>query len=153
DPLDRNLALIFEAAQIARRRDAMGSVIDRINVQISSKTTQSEVERRQRQMQLSERFMATVLIQAPDAIFALGLDGEVRSANDAPLRMFDARGDDLIGQSVLDLFAPSARTEIGVLWDQARAGNTVDRYESLSRDGAREVAISLANVHDAENHI
>jgi hypothetical protein len=61
-------AVILEAARAARHHQAVTSAIDRINLRISSRAALGEATRRERQIILSERFMATVLMQAPDPI-------------------------------------------------------------------------------------
>jgi PAS domain S-box-containing protein len=143
--------VIVEAARAARRHDAVASVMNRINQQISSKDALGEVARREHQISISERFMATVLMQAPDPIFALNLDGEIISANDAATRLFVGHQDGTVGKPALFLFPDAVRTEIEALLARARSGETVERYDTLVTVGGsvtRNATISLASIRD-----
>jgi PAS domain S-box-containing protein len=95
------------------------------------------------------------LAQAPDPIFALNLQGEVISSNDAALRLFaEHRG--LKGQSALLLFSQSARPEIENLFVRARAGDIVQKHETVITTGEqtlRRAAISLAAIRGEQNQI
>lgn len=156
DPEETTSSVILAAARAARRREEIGSALDRINMQISARPALGETERRDRQMRLSERYMATVLMQAPDAILAVDLDGVVISSNDAAVRLLASHQGGILGRSVTLFFAVSGRKEVETLLDRARAGEIVARHESLvtSADGSlRDAVIGLAPVRDSEGRI
>ena len=145
-------AVILEAARAARRHEAVATVFDRINRQISSKGALGEATRRERQISLSERFMATVLVQAPDPIFAVNPDGEIISANDAAGRLFLGYQNRTVGQPVLSLFPDAVRAEINALLARSRSGESFERYETLiavGENATRNAAISLAPIRES----
>jgi PAS domain S-box-containing protein len=149
-------AVILEAARVARRREGVISVMDRINTQISTNTALGEAQRRERQMLLSERFMATVLMQAPDPIFAVDPQGEIISSNDAASRLFVDHANGGVGQPVALLFPDAVREEVDGLLIRARSGEIIQRYETLIAVGenvARNAAISLAPMRDSEGRV
>jgi PAS domain S-box-containing protein len=144
-------AVILEAARAARRYEAVATVFDRINRQISSKRALEEATRRERQLSLSERFMATVLVQAPDPIFAVNSDGEIISANNAAGHLFLGYQNGTVGQPVLSIFPDAVRAEIKALLARARSGETFERFETLiavGENATRNAAISLASIRD-----
>jgi PAS domain-containing protein len=94
-------SVILEAAQTARSRHGLLSVFDRINAQLASGRPTAEVRRRQRQIMLSEKYLATILQQAPDAIFALDLNCMVIATNEAANRLFSLSADDAVGRPAL----------------------------------------------------
>jgi PAS domain S-box-containing protein len=149
-------AVILEAARVARRREEVISVFDRINTQIATTAALGEAQRRERQMLLSERFMATVLMQAPDPFFAIGLQGEIISSNDAASRLFVGHANGGVGQPVALLFPDAVRAELDRLLARARSGEIIQRYETLIAVGesvTRNAAISLAPVRDSEGPV
>jgi PAS domain-containing protein len=105
DPEETTSAVILAAARAARRREQLVSVRDRINMLIAARPALGETARRERQMRLSERYMATVLMHAPDPILALDLDGEVISSNEAAVRLLAPRQGDIVGRRATRLFA------------------------------------------------
>jgi PAS domain S-box-containing protein len=154
DSGDMVAAVILEAARAARRREAVTSVWSRINAQISTRAALEEAHRRERQILLSERFMATVLKQAPDPIFALDTDGEIISSNDAASRLFVNHRNGQVGEPVWLLFPQSIRPQIEGLLARARAGEVIERYEiliSTTETNLRNAAISLASIRDSDD--
>ena len=97
-PPEATKSVILEAAQTARSRHGLLSVFDRINAQLASGRPTAEVRRRQRQIMLSEKYLATILKQAPDAIFALNLNCMVIATNEAANRLFGLSTDDAVGR-------------------------------------------------------
>jgi PAS domain S-box-containing protein len=155
-PTDATKSVILEAAQTARGRLGLLSVFDRINAQLASGRATAEVRRRQRQIMLSEKYLATILKQAPDAIFALDLDCMVIATNEAANRLFGLSADDAVGRPALELFAPEVHEEISALLERGRAGETIIGYESmiLPAGGAPVHAeLRLASIRDDESQI
>lgn len=130
-PADATKMVILEAAHAARGRLGLLSVFDRINAQLASGRVSAEVQRRQRQIMLSEKYLATILKQAPDAIFALDLESMVIATNAAANRLFGVGADEVIGRSALELFVPEVQGEIAAILERGRAGETIVGHESV----------------------
>ena len=130
-PAEGTRSVILEAARAAHGRDALLSVFDRINAQLASSSAGAEAQRRQRQISLSEKYLATVLRQAPDAIFALDLNGMIIATNDAAARLFGLSADDAIGRPAVHLFAPQVQEEVDALLERGRAGEVIIGRETL----------------------
>ena len=152
DPILKTSAVIFEAARAARHLVEVAQVRDRINAQIALQFPNGEGERRQRHILLSEQYMATVLRQAPDPIFALDLDLAILSVNDAAAETFGFHSDDAQGRSAVELFHPSVRADLLAKLPSARAGAGFVRWQTLMTSPAgatRDSSVSLAPVRDA----
>jgi PAS domain S-box-containing protein len=156
DPIPKTAALIFEAARASRHLKTATQVRDRINAQIALRLPNGEMERRQRHILLSERYMATVLQQAPDPIFALDLDGNILSLNDAASHVFELRQNTAEGRPAIDLFHPQARADAAEKLAEARTGGVITRWLTFmsNRYGAmRDASVSLAPVRDSDDNI
>ena len=147
DPAETVGAVVVEAARTARGREAQDSLDKAWNVAVF------EAQRRERQILLSERFMATVLMQAPDPIFALNARGDIISSNDAAFRLFLNNSAAAVGQPVLGLFPSHAHNEIDALMERSRRGDIVERYVTqivTNGDKTRSAAISMSPVRAGE---
>lgn len=154
-PTDATRSVILEAAHAARGRHGLLTVFDRINAQLASRAN-AEVRRRQRQIMLSEKYLATILKQVPDAIFALDLDFMVIATNEAANRLFGLSADDAVRRVARELFAPEVHGEISALLERGRAGETIIGYESMIQPvGAAPVhaELRLACIRDDDGHI
>lgn len=80
---------------------------------------------------LSEKYLATILNQAPDAIFAFDLNCMVIATNEAANRLFSLSADDAVGRPALQLFAPEVHEEISALLERGRAGETIIGHETV----------------------
>jgi PAS domain S-box-containing protein len=155
-PTDATRSVILEAAHTARGRLGLLSVFDRINAQLASGRASVEVRRRQRQIMLSEKYLATILKQAPDAIFALDLDCMVIATNEAANRLFGLSADDALGRPALELFAPDVHGEISALLERGRTGETIIGYETMILPAGAEPAhaeLRLASIRDDDSQI
>jgi PAS domain S-box-containing protein len=115
-----------------------------------------EALRRERQIQLSERFMATVLTQAPDPIFALNGHGEIVSSNDAAFRLFLNNPRALVGQHASGLFAQSAQADVRAVFERAAKGEVIERYVTriaVNADNLRDAAIGVSAVRESGSAI
>lgn len=155
-PTDATKSVILQAAHTARGRVGLLSVYDRINAQLVSGRASAEVRRRQRQIMLSEKYLATILKQAPDAIFALDLDCMVIATNEAANRLFGLSADDALGRPALELFAPDVHGEISALLKRGRTGETIIGYETMILPAGAEPAhaeLRLASIRDDDSQI
>ncbi|MBV9530385.1 MAG: PAS domain S-box protein [Bradyrhizobium sp.] len=155
-PPEATRSVVLEAARTARGRHGLLSVFDRINAQLTVGRASAEVQRRQRQIMLSEKYLATILKQAPDAIFALDLNCVVIATNEAANRLFGLSADDAIGRPALHLFAPDVHEEIGALLERGRTGETIIGYETIIMPAGAAPAhaeLRLASIRDDDSQI
>ena len=155
-PPEATRAVVLEAARTARGRHGLLSVFDRINAQLTVGRASAEVQRRQRQIMLSEKYLATILKQAPDAIFALDLNCVVIATNEAANRLFGLSADDAIGRPALHLFAPDVHEEISALLERGRTGETIIGYETIIMPAGAAPAhaeLRLASIRDDDSQI
>lgn len=137
---------ILDAARSRHRQRALASALEHINRRISTGAMEEPPERRIAQ---SERFLATLLTHAPDAILAVDGAGAVIAWNDAAVRLFGLDLDAAIGRSVLPLFPPEIAPAVAQVLARARLGDPVSRYETAILAAGRvriEAEISLAAV-------
>jgi PAS domain S-box-containing protein len=155
-PPEATKSVILEAAQTARSRHGLLSAFDRINVQLASGRPTAEVRRRERQIMLSEKYLATILQQAPDAIFALDLNCMVIATNEAANRLFSLSAADAVGRPALHLFAPDVHEEISALLERGRAGETIIGHETIILAAGAAPAhaeLRLASIRDDDGQI
>lgn len=155
-PPEATRSVVLEAARTARGNHGLLTVFDRINAQLAAGRATAEVQRRQRQIMLSEEYLATILNQAPDAIFALDLNCMVIATNEASNHLFGLSADDAIGLPALQLFASEVHEEISAILERGRAGETIIGHETviLPADAAPAHAeIRLASIRDDNSQI
>ena len=146
--------IVLAAARTARRRDLARPREPELDSAWNAAL--GEALRRERQIQLSERFMATVLTQAPDPIFALNAQGEIVSSNDAAFRLFLNNPRALVGQHASGLFAPDVQAEARELFERARKGEVIERYVTriaVNAENLRDAAISVSAVRESTSEI
>ena len=151
-PPERLMGAVREAAQTARVRADAAAVLDRVNFQLVSGSRTAEAHARRSQLALSERYLATLLSQSPDAFIAVDARGALIAWNEAAKRLFLIPSDDALGTPAIQLFPERCRAEILQLIEAARQNVTTIQHEvPLRVDGADILVhgeISLAAVHD-----
>jgi PAS domain S-box-containing protein len=156
-PRERLTAAVREAAQTARVRADAAAVLDRVNFQLASGTRTTEAHVRRSQLALSERYLATLLSQSPDAFIAVDARGALIAWNEAAKRLFPIPSDDALGTPAIQLFPELCRAEILQLIEAARRNvTTIQREVPLRVEGADILVhgeISLAAVHDETGHV
>lgn len=145
--------ILSEAARASRHRATAETVLGRINQQIAARATQP-AEVRRSQLVLSERYLATILTQSPDAFLAVGPDGTVIACNDAAIVRF---GPNVEGGNIgeAEFLAPDEQERIRQFVRRAAAGETLFEEVRLlgQRDDSAFAELSLAPVHDEDDVI
>jgi PAS domain S-box-containing protein len=126
-----------------RRRRRLRTTLDRANLQL--KTEHLADSQQVRRMAISERFLAGILSQTPDAIFSVDLDNVITSWNGAAQELFGLR--DVEGLSLeragLGDLAASFRRGISECRDQRRIVR--QEVQSAAADwGERHLDLSFA---------
>ena len=139
--------LIREALSAGRDRAEFGTVISRINAQLSRASVKRDLTGNQRR--LSERYFSTLLSTVPDAFFALDLDGRLIAFNEPAAALFSIG--DRIGEAALsDFIAESALPDLDGLFGRAAAGEIIRLAELPLRSSppgrTRWIELSLARV-------
>lgn len=102
----------------------------------------------------SERYLASLLAHAPEAIFSTDLEGIVLSWNEAATRLFGFSADVAIGQPLAALFPGDQLTVIEALWRRALEGEPhVEQEISLldERGVVLEIELVLTLMRDARS--
>lgn len=140
-------ASLDDAAHVARQRQATAIVLGRINDQLAKKTAPAEARRSQ--LALSERYLATILTQSPDALVAVTRSGTVIAHNDAAANFFAVPLEP--GQTrLVDLFPPGERSKLHDLLTAAAQGNACSNldFPVEFEGGLGHAELSLAPVRD-----
>jgi PAS domain S-box-containing protein len=103
------------------------------------------------QGRISERYFSTLLSTAPDAFFALDLDGRILALNEAAATLFDIG--DILGDALLGkLLDATAGDELIRMFERVRAGEIVRQVElplvNAEEQPERWLELSLAPVMD-----
>jgi PAS domain S-box-containing protein len=156
-PRERLAGALREAAQTARVRANAAAVLDRVNLQLAPGSRTAEAQVRRSQLALSERYLATLLSQSPDAFIAVDAHGALIAWNEAAKRLFRIVSDDALGTPAIELFPECSRVEIMQLIDAARRDVTTSQHQVPLRVDGKDVLvhgeISLAAVHDESGRV
>jgi PAS domain S-box-containing protein len=147
--------LIADAASAASRRRSMSSMLERINRQLMPASDLRD-EAKQRRLAQSDRFLASLLAHAPDAILATDLNARIVAWNDAASTLFHRDADEAMGRPLTSLFAESFRENLAALLERTKAGEVVrtDEIQALLPDlTTRTAEVILAPVYGESGRV
>ena len=107
-------------------------------------------------LQQERTLMAAIVESSEDAIIGKTLAGIVTSWNPGAAKMFGYAANEIIGKSVLTLFAAERSAEEGGFLAAIRRGESVRHFETvrIRKDGSRvDVSVSLSPIRDGDGHI
>ena len=158
-PLEQLSEVLGRAAEIALKR----ATLDRVKAGINSNleagarlTRRTEAEdRRQRQLILSEGYLATLLAQAPDVFIALTIEGDISAWNDAAGRFFGASAAQVMGRAARDVLESNVFAEIEPLIVSGEDGVRIERHEMSidTHKGVRWVEVNSAPVNNPDKSV
>ena len=99
---------------------------------------------------------AAIVESSDDAIIAKNLDGVISAWNAAAERMFGYTEHEVIGQSIATIIPPDLRDEERALVRRLRAGERIERYETirLTKSGERiDVSLTISPLRDPAGRI
>ena len=99
---------------------------------------------------------AAIVESSDDAIIAKNLDGVISAWNAAAERMFGYTEHEVIGQSIATIIPPDLRDEERGLVSRLRAGERIERYETirLTKSGERiDVSLTISPLRDPAGRI
>ncbi|WP_274424740.1 hybrid sensor histidine kinase/response regulator [Chelativorans sp. YIM 93263] len=154
---ERMASVVHEAVNTSRERADTASLFGRINLQLTSSAQRTESDVRRSQLALSERYLATLLSQSPDAFLAVDSLGALVAWNEAAKQLFAVYSDEMMGLPAAELFPNEYSAEIERLIEAAKRDEIVRQCELPLRIEAGEVRVhgevSLAPVHDEDGRI
>lgn len=145
----RLATVLSDAASTSRRFGSSAALLWRINQRLALRG-RGPAEARGAQLAISERYLATILTQSPDAFVAMDAAGAVIAFNDAALTLFGAGlsgGEPLPPDRLPEDDMAALRDAVG----RAARGETLFGFEVRLRAPSGElghVELSLAPVHD-----
>jgi PAS domain S-box-containing protein len=148
-------ALIRQAARASREKLATAAVFGRINQQIAA-TKAAPAQLRRSQLALSERYLATILTQSPDAFIAVDSAGHVIAYNDSASNLFSKPLEHRSRIRAVELFPVEERGKLTALLAAAAGGETFASIEVRLDGGDRSgsyAELSLAPVYDGSGSI
>jgi two-component system sensor kinase FixL len=93
----------------------------------------------------ADRLLARIVQSSDDAILSKTLDGIVTSWNDAAMRIFGYRADEIVGQPVTVLIPADRRDEETYILSQIRDGRSIEHYETVRRHkNGSDILMSLS---------
>lgn len=140
--------LLREATERSRRRRRLRTTLDRANLQL--KADHAADPQQVRRLAISERFLASILIQTPDAVFSVDLENTITSWNRAAEQLFGVQSVEgkLLDNAHLGDCAASLIQGIA----RCRKDRTLMREEILSRTATgaeRHLDLSFAPLEEA----
>lgn len=148
--------VISRAGNAARQRSDHALIAARINEQLSRVAPGDAGDRRMRQLALSERYLAALLSQAPDALVSVGAGGRVQAWNNAAEDLFGITSGAAIGQSVAEVLPPDLAALILPQLNPGGAPQALVRHELSFQTRAhalRWVECSVAPVLSASGDV
>lgn len=100
--------------------------------------------------------LAAIVESTEDAILSMNLDGIVLSWNAAAERIFGYPEAEIVGRPAAVLFPPELREKEGQLLQRLRAGDRIQRYETirLTKAGDRiDIALSMSPLTDSAGQL
>lgn len=111
-----------------------------------------EVEVAQRQAdQKRLRMLAAIIESTDDAVLSKDLDGTITSWNTAAERIYGYTAQEMIGQSVTQIFPPNRQDEFEQIMARIRRGERVDHHETrrMRKDGTfLTVSVTISPIKD-----
>jgi PAS domain S-box-containing protein len=135
--------------EAGRKDRALSGLYGRLNTMVAAAARDHPADDdRRRQLVLAERYLATILTHAPEALFATDVQGRLIQLNRAAEQLFGAGSPD-IGRSLPELFSTSSRHSVAALVRRAASGEIIESEEArIEQDSrpARLVELSVAPV-------
>ncbi|HZY31555.1 MAG TPA: PAS domain S-box protein [Candidatus Methylomirabilis sp.] len=148
DP-DALRGLLRDAAASTRQRRQLRTTLDRVNVHVSSRLSADSGE--YRKLVISDRYLASILTHAQDAIISTDAHGAVLTWNRAAEGLFGYPESEMVGRSIKMLAADQRAYDLPALIRATQGGEAVVRHEIHCRraDGSSvEVEMAFALVRD-----
>lgn len=147
-------AAIATAVRSSRQRRQLRTNLDAINLRLAGPRPPADSSE-YRKLVISDKYLATILEHAQDAIVSLDLQGRIASWNRGATRLFGYSLQDALDLRVADLAAADSRRQLGGWFDQVVDGEPVDQGEISCRraDGnsfTAEVTIAPVRDHNGE---
>ena len=142
--------VLATAARSARQRRQLRTSLDAINLKLAGpRPTQDSSE--YRKLVISDKYLATILEHAQDAIMSIDLQRRVASWNRGATRLFGYPFEEALELRVANLAGPEDREQLEAWFADAVRGQPVEQreIECLRRDGDGFTAeVTLAPVRD-----
>jgi len=134
-------------AERFRKRRRLRTTLDRVNLQL--RTEQVADSHRIRRMAISERFLASILAQTPDAIFSVDLQNAITSWNHAAELIFGLRNLEGVPLSMAGL-GEATETVLQKVEEAKRIGGVtqIELHVAPSEDDFKWLDLSFAPLED-----
>jgi len=100
--------------------------------------------------------LAAIVDSSDDPIISKDLNGTIISWNQAAVRVFGYRPEEMVGQSILRLIPPELRHEEDEILLKLRAGERIDHYETVrvKKNGEKfPVSVTISPIRDASGRV
>ena len=149
--------ILQHLAQTAVRDRAISGLYRRLNAEVQSlNAARSAMYERHGQLVLAERYLATVLDHAPQALISTDLDGVIVTYNQVAADLLGVTpGSDCAGLPLVEQFAPASRAAVAEALRQAAGGRTAPREVQIARAGGGDLTVELgvAPVLGPQGHV
>ncbi len=132
-----------------RRLEQKAGVAPLIFLSIEDITERKDTEQ-------STHWLAAIVESSVDAIIGKNLDGRIISCNQAAVRLFGYRPEELIGQSIMMLIPPDHQNEEAHIIERIKRGERIEHFETIRRakDGRLiEISLTISPVKDTSGKI
>jgi PAS domain S-box-containing protein len=137
-------------AEAAERERNIKGIYSRLNTELQSLgASKATLHRREEQLVLAERYLATVLDHAPQALISADLSGVIVTCNPAAAVLLGTSTGGCAGLRLADMFAPESGESIRTALKRSARGTPTRLEAHLARDPDLVVEFSVAPVIDA----
>ncbi|WP_309087789.1 PAS domain S-box protein [Phenylobacterium sp.] len=128
------LEVVNQLAQTAEHDRAISGLYQRLNSEVERfGAAKSVLHERHRQLVLAERYLATVLDHAPQALISTDLEGVVVTCNQVAADVFGAAAGDCAGLLLTEQFAEASRATVQDAIRTASEGRSARREVRIAR--------------------
>jgi PAS domain S-box-containing protein len=139
---------IENALKVASQQRQLRTTLDKINLKLSEPPPDSSTIRK---LLISDRYLASLLNQAQDAIISTDLQGRIISWNRAAENLFGYNEQEIIGEEIEKLVAKREREFLPEWIEALKSGSSDARREMTAkrRDGTTfDIELSIALIKD-----
>lgn len=116
----------------------------------------SDLAAKDKLLQETKSFVASIVESADDAIIGETLEGTITSWNKGAEHLFGYKGEEAIGRSISTIYPPELRDELPKMLERLKRGEYITHHQTVRMDKNSKripVSLSLSPIKDAKGNV